>query len=189
MPDTGLLYATAATTGVYESGLFLWTNPSNITGNDNAYTESHASLIAGNTHYIFPTFTHDISAGYTIDGIVAGIDRYAGNDNGNGASDKVVSLYINNVVVGDNKAGGAWPLTRTWSSDYGGPTDLWGTSISPTDTIGLAISADFDGSKDDVFIYNVRMTIYYSTGGGSSGTYNIFSGESAGSYYKIIEAA
>ena len=189
MPNTGLLYATAATTGVYETGLFLWTNPSNITGNDNAYTESYASLIAGNTHYIFPTFTHDISAGYTIDGIVAAIDRYAGNDNGDGASDEVVRLYINNVVVGNNKAiGGFWPTTRAWSTDYGGVADLWGISVSPTDTIGLAISADFDGHKDDVFIYNVRMTIYY-TASSSNGHFNIISGNNTGPYYNIIEAA
>lgn len=82
--------------------------------------------------------------------------------------DATVKLVKGGAVVGDNKADTAndWPAANA-TKEYGGSTDLWGTTLNPSDVnasdFGMVISATV--SSGDAYIDAVSITVYYSLPG------------------------
>jgi len=133
-------------------GTIAWTNPDNITDNDDiSAVASSVPAGGGITNYLqgtdFRFYNVPIPEDAFIQGIRLRIRRYSSSDGtGQRLRDSVVSLLKNGVIVGDNKA-----VTSTnWPTDfavraYGDENDLWGTTWTPADintsTFGAVLSA------------------------------------------------
>ncbi len=79
-------------------------------------------------------------------------------------TDNTVSLVNNSgVVTGSNLASGAWP-TGTSTSTYGGSTNLWGQTLTPTEvnspSFGAVLAANVANSTAGVD--SISMTVYYT---------------------------
>ncbi len=143
--------------------------PSNaIYASDNTYaTASHCACCDQNTNCLFATnFGFSIPSGAIITGIRVEIEK---GTNSSDLQDNGLRLLKNNVEVGNDYAqfGTPWQLTDTYST-YGGCSDLWGTTWTPSDinspNFGLAFtSIDYSCSGNvSSRIDHVRITICYT---------------------------
>lgn len=180
MPTTSLKYATscANATGV---GNIAWSGASNAVGN-NVVDGTAASVVLQNplttqSNYLVGTFAHGLSAGDTINGVTVAFRRYATQNDTQSPGDTVVKLVKNGTVVGNNKSvGTTWPTSGAWSSDYGSASDLWGTTLTGSDTVGVAVSALLADSIDTAYITAFRATFTYTSSAGVRKQKNVFSG-------------
>ena len=181
--------ALAASAGPYDpasgtnldrpAGTELWTDPGNIAGPGYAIVDlyhlhQYSEYLQG-TQYGF-----GVPADATITGIEVKINRLAVGPPPS-IYDTEVSLVINDVVVGDNKASALpWPSSFTIVT-YGGPTDLWGTSWTPaqinSDGFGVVLAANRgnQGQSDKyATVDTMQITVYFdystTTGVVCSGT-------------------
>ncbi len=138
----------------------VWNNPGNAAASDNAYATP--SDLTELTDYLKATdFGFSISAGATIDGIVAEIEK---KDDCTDVHDTVVQLVKGGTITGNNKASGAvWSATDTYTT-YGGSSDLWGLTFSTTDinatTFGMAFVAAPQACN--ITVDHMRITVYYT---------------------------
>lgn len=137
-----------------------WENPNNAIGD----TGSAASFIKA-------ILSSDWLAGITADSIgdsnvIAGFEvRFKHRYTRDGSYSAIGELAIvkNGSLVGTPKSTGAWSETTAWSSVFGSPTDLWGTSGAGTDVWGVAVWCN--GDKYDLFeIFAFELAIYYTVG-------------------------
>ncbi len=120
-------------------------------------------------------FGFTIPSGATIDGIVVEVCRRSPSG---GLRDYSVRLVKGGTISGDNKAvtGSNWPFVSLVTVSYGGSAVLWGLSLTPDDvnssTFGFVISCygySYTKYGDSGLIDFIRMTIYYTEGGGGGG--------------------
>ena len=143
-----------------------WTDPGNIAGPGYAIVDlyhlhQYSEYLQG-IHYGF-----GIPVDATITGIEVRINRLAVGPPPS-IFDTEVSLVINDVVVGDNKASALpWP-TSFETATYGSPTDLWGTSWTPaqvnSDGFGVVIAANRgnQGQSDKyATVDTMQITVYF----------------------------
>jgi len=88
-------------------------------------------------------------------------------------ADNIVKLVKGGSVVGDSKSvAGDWPVDPAWKG-YGGPTDLWGTTLTPSDVnaanFGVVLSATV-GTDAVAYVDAVRLKVYYSRPGVAQNT-------------------
>mgnify|MGYP000025146974 CR=1 FL=1 len=175
MASTAAKYATSASNNA-GVGSLAWDSVNNALGNntnDATRTTATASGVLRTTNYLQLFFTHGLAAGDVGVGVAIRIRRFAtdGDDVGT-ITDSVVKLIKNGTIVGTNKsAGAAWPLgAGAWSSTFGGASDLWGTTFTGEDAIGVAISGNFPGSaNDDAYVTAAEATFYYTPASSSNG--------------------
>lgn len=149
-----------------DAGTQAWANPTRITADD-ASNSATAALKAGQTsQYLHGTnFGFAISAGATIDGIVARVQRFA---NGTGVTDHTIQLIVAGTRSGDNKADAVtnWPTTTPTNADYGSSSDKWGLTLTQTDvndsTFGLAVRASCGTSSRIPSVDVIWLDIYYT---------------------------
>lgn len=158
-----------------------WTNPGNITAEDDVFASISLSSTATLGDYIrADQFGFDIPTGATIDGIVAYPSIKA----------SVAGVFLDYSVVmlkgGTPPAGGDdkkdtsnyWPTTETLRS-YGGPTDLWNVSWAASDinasTFGFAVRPTYTSaySSATAYVDYMAMLIYYTFDGMKMGTQSI----------------
>jgi len=176
-------------TSVNGPGTVPWANPQLITANDNnPATAALLSLINGNTTSDFLQGTNygfNIPSNATIQGITVEISRHT-NSIVLGASinDQDVRLLKANTLIGTNKALATdWPLAFTIQS-YGGATDLWGTTWTPTEInatgFGASLSAFNQGILTDrtASVDFMRITVTYTLPNPTLAWYSVSSGGS-----------
>lgn len=175
--------ATITTGGI--SGNFNWT-AAGTTGYGFVNSQNHT----GNTNTLFiQALGLNVPAGAVIQGIQVQVLR--GSNRANSVSDVSVRLLKAGVAVGANKAAaGFWPQIM-WNAytiptangvpiTYGGPTDLWGTTWTPSDvnatTFGLELIANQASNRTTsggIVFGNanqpVLITVYYGAGTSLSG--------------------
>ena len=128
-------------------GLAAWANAGNITANDGT-SASAASITLGTSTVLLVgtgiTFAGPVPNDATIVGIQVIVDR---SSTGDRCRDTLISLYLNGVVIGDNKAdtGTQWPASLT-EKTYGGASDDWGAGLTGADVndpdFGIAIQCE-----------------------------------------------
>lgn len=111
-----------------------------------------------------------IPSGATIDGIELRIHR---GTSGTDIKDWDLRLVKGGTRVGNNLASSAeWPGAPV-SVDYGGATNLWGTTWTDTDinsTFGMALQVeDQDTSADNARVVTVWVKIHYTEAAPPSG--------------------
>jgi hypothetical protein len=159
---------TAAGSDNSNAGGYAWVNPGNAFSSNDVRagasvpgTDTGAAL----SHYLKLTkFGFSIPSDATIRGVVVEVEKFSNLV----VTDNEVKLVKNSVVSGNNKASGSnWPSVDTYVS-YGGSSDLWGVTLTPTDVnsdnFGVVCSANLpagSGSRSAA-IDHVRMTVYYT---------------------------
>jgi len=152
-----------------------WSNPGNITASDN----NRASVSLNNGEIsdalVATNFGFTIPATATIDGVTVSIEKSGTRTTFFGfpiryINDNSIQLTIDGTTpIGDNKASAtAWPSSDT-PTQYGGATDAWNASLTPTDVnssnFGVYIQAScifWPGGPETGYIDHVTVTIDYS---------------------------
>lgn len=158
-------------TGVDDAsvGTVTWTSPSNITAEDG--TSAMISNASYTSHYLKATnFGFSIPSTATIDGIYAEW-KIRGNPQTVIHSVKIVK----GGTIGGTEQSGQELLgsTLVWKG-YGGSSNLWGLSFTPTDinssTFGCVYAARQPSSEASVQTYAdaCRITVYYTDSSGGS---------------------
>ncbi len=154
-----------------------WGTPNNAKVSDNSYAIAVASSTSDSNYLKATNFGFAIPSGATINGVSVSIERYF-STTPNSAKDKVVKLVKGGTVSGDNKAdtGTNWPSTDT-AKTYGGAADLWGLTLTDTDTnastfgVVLQIAKTISDGKtaSNAYVDFISITITYTEGGGGGG--------------------
>ena len=152
-----------------------WVSPGNVGADDG----TEASITAAT--YDSPDISQILVAsnfGFsavsgTVDGIIVEIDR---RNSAGAASDNRVQLAKGTTfadLVGSNLADTAtdWPTT-TAVATYGGASNLWGASWSPSDinasTFAVFLSVQADAANTDIQVDYVRVTVHYTPAAGAT---------------------
>jgi len=151
-----------------------WSNPSNAASSDNSYATA-SGLISGagsdTTHYLKATnFGFSIPGGATITGIKVEIERKA-TQNSDLVKDNKIQLVKAGTIQSTNKATTTtWPTSDAVAS-YGGSSDLWSGSWTPSDIndsgFGVAIEAATKNvvmsNTETASVDHIKITVYYTT--------------------------
>lgn len=168
MADTG---ATLPGTGTAEDrdSKVTWTTPGNIT------TEAdYASQAPDKNDYgdwlRASNFGFSVPSEATIDGIKVQINRMCHNytDSLQDSSLRLVDGSGNNV--GDDKASATYYPTTATTAEYGGSSDTWNASPTPTmvndSDFGVRLSVyNATSTIRQVYVYWIEITVYYTEGG------------------------
>ena len=153
-------------------GVYSFNTPSNAAVSDNNRTvaASLIGLLSGTTHYLKATsFGFTIPAAANICGIEVQVEKSASNISLLATvTDNVVRLMKAGTIVGnDYSTSSNWSTTESYFT-YGGPSDLWGTTWSPSDInaagFGLAFSAQLHGLISLLPIAridHIQIIVYY----------------------------
>jgi hypothetical protein len=140
-----------------------WSSPSNITADDTSYATSSFSS-RGGSHYLYGTnYGFNIPSGATIVGIQVTIMRQS---SGTSLTDNIVQLLKGGSRVGsDYSSSTSWPTSMT-AVNYGGSSDLWGTTWTPAQInnsnfgVALSVSESTNSSRTASVDY-MQITVYY----------------------------
>ena len=144
-------------------GTVAWSNPTNVELQDG----SSATIIVSGaqvSHYLRASgYGFSVPTGATIDGIMATVWKTQGP-----CLDYSVFMMKTGAEATNNMAHSYpdWPGTGTSVVSYGGPTNLWGVSWTPTDInnsgFGFSLSAKNGLSGTNTCgIDAVKITVYY----------------------------
>ncbi len=151
-----------------------WNNPGRITADDVLYAT--ATMSPGQVTRVLNGYNYGfaIPLTATINGITVTVMRQSdANGGGNSINDLSVRLVKGGTAVGTNMATGAdWPTTMT-AVNYGGATNLWGTTWTPAEInaagaggFGVAFSAETQATASNrtASVDYIRVTIHYAVG-------------------------
>ena len=152
-----------------------WSNPGNVVADDG--TAATAALTTGGSttsKYLKATgFGFNIPSSATITGVMAEVERYK-DVSTNKIQDAAIRLVKANSVVGNSQSSNTVLTSVPTYRSYGHDTNLWGTSLTPSDvnstTFGLAYSASFTSGSGttNVNVDHIRLTVYYTDTNGDA---------------------
>lgn len=167
MADTGWLDPTTYN-AAFETFNQPWSNPGNITTDAQATRTTATSANIGDTTHRFQAngYGASISAGVAIDGVEFQFKHFV-------TSAEIWNWSDVNLSLADNTRGSAdratdlVDVTTTQTIDIaGGPSDLWGESLSQADVVDADFGVIFNLftlSQDlTVEINTVEMKVYYT---------------------------
>ncbi len=156
------------------TGTDAWVNVNNAKVSDDVYaTFNQAGSGYEYSNYLNATnFGFTIPTGAVIDGILVGVEKKSDS-----YSFGIIDTYAKIIKADGTKGTGNKALvppcewTDTYAS-YGGAADLWGETWTAEDIndadFGFALSAY--GKDTTAFVDHIRITVYYTTGGGGAST-------------------
>jgi len=141
-------------------------NPENVKYSDNNYADLGGSCFTcGIQELNASDFNFTIPSEAEITGVKAEIERYSSAEDG--IDDKNINLIVNGNETGENKAKEVnWP-TSDATAVYGGPHDLWNTSLNVSDVnsgdLGISVFPEIINSNDaaNPYIDHINLTVYY----------------------------
>lgn len=165
MASSGPNYGTAADNG---GGAFAWADPSNASAPDGSVATCSTSNDQVTNYLRWTSLGFAVPAGATVDGVVLEI---LASGTATTLSDSDVYLLKAGSQSGVNKAAHSpLPASATLFS-YGGASDLWGATLTPSDVndAGFGAEARYTtpslGSRTVSVDYG-RLTVYYTPSGG-----------------------
>jgi hypothetical protein len=143
------------------TGTVAWTNPGNAKASDNSYATATFTSLA-ESHYLKATnFGFALPEAATITGILATVERHAGENVAHWIVDQEASILKGGTPLKGSHSVLKWPLADTVAS-YGG--GLWGTTWTPADinssSFGFRLSVEGLGTTASVD--QVAITVYYT---------------------------
>jgi len=145
-----------------------WSNPGYITADDFDYASANLGGNGNSRSLRGRDYGFTIPAGATINGIQVSIMRSSSSNSfGNSIDDRNLRLVKNGTVLGNNYASNNdWPTSMA-VANYGGPSDLWGTTWTPAEinniNFGVALSVENEsGSGRTAFVDYIQITVYYT---------------------------
>ena len=168
-----------ASTGndVSGTGTVTWAGTGNIFADDGNYASATISSSSNtyHTHYLQGTnYGFAIPADANILGIQVSINRFCQTTSGSSnVQDNIVSLIKGGTVTGsDRSLGGNWSTSTSTVVDYGGTSDLWGTTWSAAEInasdFGIALSSTIvrtSGATVSANVDYMTITVTYSVAG------------------------
>ncbi len=164
MADTGWLYGDNARN--IDTGYTDWTDPLNAKVDDSNPATCSVINISYSDRLNVYTFGASIPGNATIIGILYSVERKASTVQ---LRDYEIYLMDNTAPKGNNKAdtGSDWPTDYT-HKEYGGSSDLWGTSWTPAQinasTFGLVVKCinNSENFNRTAYVEHLKVKIYYS---------------------------
>ena len=161
MSPTGPLYPSVAANvnpGYPSQGD--WTNVNNVFVPDGVFSDGDISSGGKSTGALQATgYGFTIPSTAIIDGIYVEFLR-----KGNTAATGGLGLLKAGTAVGTPKTGDFWPATAAWFG-YGGPTDLWGATWTPSDinnaNFGTSLSVYNTHGGGSASVDALRITVYW----------------------------
>jgi len=158
-----------------------WTNPNNIKADDSTYA-TVALTGPWYSHYLCGTnYAFTIPAGSTIDGILLSVKRYQTAYVSSSLRDSEVRIFKStSALTGSSNyfSASVWETSSAQWHDYGGPTDKWGLTWTPTEinnsSFGSTVTVTCQTGQGTANVDAMEITIYYTSGdvvlpnGGSS---------------------
>lgn len=168
MPTQGPNFPTS-TTGTDAA----WTNPNNIEAADGVFAVSRTMdpVTFTTSGFLVGTgFGFSIPAGVKIQGIKLEVNYKDANTPSPISENNVQILKAGSAVGTDHSTGASLPTTATTVS-YGGASDLWGTSWTPSDINASNFGArvqyqDSGSSNDNASVDFLRITVSYTANPG-----------------------
>lgn len=141
-----------------------WNNDDNVKIDDGSYAYT---TVGGISEYLrCYNFGFSIDTSATINGLEFRVQRYAAHADSIFTSD--LRIYNGISFLGDNKAdsGTYWSVSEE-TVTYGGASDTWGYSLTPTivnnSVFSIAIEVDeAPGKNSTAYIDYVEARIYYT---------------------------
>jgi hypothetical protein len=165
---TGPKFPTAVTgnTGTIGGGGVAWGTPTNAEAADSVFTTCAIPDTQIGDDLIGTGFGFTITSTDTINGILLEVNVKQNTITGGGASDNSIKLLKAGAAVGTSLAAGSVPGTAAATASYGGSSNLWGTTWTPTDinnaNFGAAISfanSTGGGTNRTVSVDFIRITV------------------------------
>lgn len=149
-----------------------WSNPGNAASSNDSYaTCTHGGGDDGSQFLKATGFNFAIPSGATINGIHVEVEKHTILSGANNQASDDRALIVKGGVNGSTNKGiaGGWPTTDTYVG-YGGATDLWGESWTPSDInsadFGFAFaSTQWQSSTNNSFVDHIRITVHYELSG------------------------
>lgn len=146
-----------------------WSNTSfALTSNDQYATVLISPF--GSSYFLKCTnFGFSIPSGATINGVIVGVECWSEQLL---ATDYNVNLVKGGTPSGDNKAYNP-DITTESTITYGGISDLWGLTLTPTDINSSTFGAAWAGINSSpkfssrIYIDTITITVYYTESTGS----------------------
>ena len=153
-------------------GSVAWTNADFSLSSDNSNASISISPAAGSQYLKATNFGFSIPANSEIQGIIVEIEKkeLAASDN---ITDARVRIIKGGSIGTTDKASGIeWGTTDAYTT-YGNATDLWGEIWNASDinspNFGAVIAAGTSAPTGSVFVDHIRITVHYTSSGGSGG--------------------
>jgi hypothetical protein len=166
-------------------GTVAWGTPGNITATGTPYATMSVAANATTNYLRATNYGFTIPANATIQGISVSINKSSSGTASPFLRDNVVSLVKAGTIQTTNKAltGTNWLNTGLAVVNYGGTTDLWSTTWTPTEindvNFGVVLSATNTSTFNRTATVDyIRITVSYSIEG-SLDWYTVSSGGSA----------
>lgn len=150
-------------------GSIAWIDLTNAQTSNNLYATATALVIGDKTNYLrFTNFGFSIPTTATICGISIEIEKKATGLALVNVTDESVRIIKGGTIVGSDYAdtGTDW-ASSDFTSSYGGSSDLWGTTWTPSDInasdFGVALSAELASLSvlPTAQADHAQMTVYY----------------------------
>jgi hypothetical protein len=159
-----LKYSTETYSGTIPNS---WQNPNNINqieGEASDYVLKNQSGSRPTSTLVARRFNFNIPLNATIDGIVVRVRKRV--DTAGKAVDRYIQFY-NSTFIGTNKASTTLYDSNYVTTEYGGPNDLWGLTLTPnmlnSDIFSLVMQATWvDDGIYNVYIQWMTVEVYYT---------------------------
>jgi hypothetical protein len=163
MPSQGPNNGSSFTT----SGTPAWSNPTNAQYSDDQRATVALSAGQFSGSLLATGFGFSIPSTATVTGVVVEVEGFEGS--GAGGAVWRIYLLVGGTRTGDFKQASV-PITESYVT-LGSSTDLWGTTLTPTQVNGTGFGAEIiarapTGWGTTVSLDHVRITVYYELGGG-----------------------
>lgn len=155
------------------AGIVEWTNVDNAKVEDESVATLPNFISTYVSNYLKATnFGFSIPTGATIDGIQVDIKKnYRSTSTIRDEEVKIVKSDGSIGSVNKGETSTDWPSVLTYTN-YGGSSDLWGENWSASDIndsdFGAVINADIYLHPAGGAVDHIRITVYYTTPGGSN---------------------
>src|SRR5215472_5533700 len=145
------------------SSSITWSNPQNIEAADGVSSVSSGGANLNTCDLIGTGFGFSIPATATINGIQLDVNRGAAV--ALNTIEGFVKLIKGGSATGNNKSTFAF-LSTPITVSYGGSTDLWGTTLAPSDinasNFGAFVTYGYGPNMDQVSVDFMRITVFYT---------------------------
>lgn len=153
-------------------GSKIWVTPENAVASDNVYSNSFLTLALPQSHYLKATgFGFSIPTTATITGVLVEVEGKSTIGENVNLSGKLVK---SDVIDGTQQSAvSPFPTSDAYMS-LGSSSNLWGLTLTPSNInasdFGVAVNASAADFADTASIDYIRITVFYSTGGGLQAT-------------------
>lgn len=162
-------------------GTYSWTNPGNITADDNS---DATAVISGNTvltnSLVASNFGFSIPSDATVNGVQFGVRAWYSHDSGTAGAIVIRTAQLRkagaDAGTAKTNAGSTWSTSEAEIGPIGSSSDLWGTTVTPSDAnnsgFGLRMQCwwSFGLGQNTAHIDLVTCTVTYTPAAGKPRT-------------------